>query len=183
MYCRRSRPGSTPAPWPGAVQTRSWLRGSPKMSARGAPVWLWRGSNVTPVMEQTPLFLLGGTSKVGAMLKLETRRDRSQTALTVGLSCVLALYLFIAGLASAMQSAQSLDPHALCLTDAAGESFNGGSPAPASPHHHGLCCTWLTAVWLCLRLRRSWWSPMRQLFPSSTPHSISALGPRPRRPA
>jgi len=92
-------------------------------------------------MEQTPLFLLGGTRKVGTMLKLETRRDRSRTALTVGLSCVLALYLFIAGLASAMQSAQSLDPHALCLTDAAGESFNGGSPAPASPRHHGLCCT------------------------------------------
>jgi hypothetical protein len=98
-------------------------------------------ATLSPLKEQTPLFLLGCARKVGTMLKLETRCDLSRMALTVGLSCVLALYLFIAGLASAMQSARNLDPHALCLTDAAGESLDGGGSTPASPHHHGLCCT------------------------------------------
>src|SRR4051812_31707359 len=86
---------------PGAARVKSdplLAAGFAQDERSGAPVWLWHEGNVTPVMEQTPLFLLGGTRKVGAMLKLETRRDRSQTALTVGLSCVLALYLFIAGL-------------------------------------------------------------------------------------
>src|SRR3954451_165662 len=48
-------------------------------------------------------------------------------------------------------------------------SMEAARPRPA---HIIMVCVahWLTVVWLCLRLRRSWWSPMRQLFPSSTPH-------------
>ena len=82
------------------------------------------------------------------MLKLETRRNLSRTVLTVCLSYVLALYLLIAGLASAAQTARSLDdalasldPHTLCLTSAASESPDGSGSTPANPHHHDLCCT------------------------------------------
>ena len=81
------------------------------------------------------------------MLKLEATRDLSRAALTVCLSYVLALFLIIAGLASATQTAQSfdvlanLDPHAFCLSGAASESSEDGGSQPVGPHHHDLCCT------------------------------------------
>src|SRR4051794_39238845 len=80
------------------------------------------------------------------MLKLETRRDLSRTALTVCLSYLLALFLIIAGLASATQTARSLDalasldPHALCLSGAASESSEQDRSQPVGPHQHDLCC-------------------------------------------
>ena len=81
------------------------------------------------------------------MLKLEATRDLSRTALTVCLGYVLALHLIIAGLASAIQTARSLDalpsldPHAFCLSGAAGESSNEDGSQPVGAHHHDLCCT------------------------------------------
>jgi hypothetical protein len=81
------------------------------------------------------------------MLKLEATRDLSRTALSVCLSYVLALFLIIAGLTSATQTARrldalsSLDPHAFCLSDAAGESFKEDGSQPVGAHHHDLCCT------------------------------------------
>src|SRR5689334_16894350 len=81
------------------------------------------------------------------MLKLEATRDLSRTALSVCLSYVLALFLIIAGLASATHTARSfdalinLDPHTFCLSDAAGERSSEDGSQPVGPHHHDLCCT------------------------------------------
>jgi hypothetical protein len=81
------------------------------------------------------------------MLLLEARRDLSRTVLTVCLGYVLALHLIIAGLASTSQTVRSLDallsldPHAFCLSGAAGESSDEGRSQPLGPHHHDLCCT------------------------------------------
>ena len=81
------------------------------------------------------------------MLKLEATPNRSRTVLTVCLGYVLALYLIIAGLASATQTARSLDalasldPHALCLSGAASERSGEDGSQPVGPHHHDLCCT------------------------------------------
>jgi hypothetical protein len=55
--------------------------------------------------------------------------------------------LIIAGLASATQTARSLDalasldPHALCLSGAASERSGEDGSQPVGPHHHDLCCT------------------------------------------
>src|SRR4051812_35866101 len=81
------------------------------------------------------------------MLKPEAQRDLSRTVLTVCLSYVLALYLLITALASATQTARSLDaltsldPHALCLSGATSESSKEGGSQPVGSHHHDLCCT------------------------------------------
>ena len=71
------------------------------------------------------------------MLKLETRRDLSRTALTDCLGYVLALHLLIAGLATATHIARSrdvsagLNPHALCLLRPCWENANEGGSRPA----------------------------------------------------
>jgi hypothetical protein len=81
------------------------------------------------------------------MLTLETRRSLSRTVLTVCLSYLLALYLLIAGLASATQTARSLDalasfdPHALCLAGVASERSSEDGSQLVGSHHHDLCCT------------------------------------------
>src|SRR4029078_9985997 len=97
-------------------------------------------------IEQAPLSLPCSQSRLAVMLKLGATRDLSRTALTVCLSYVLALFLILAGLASATQTARSfdalasLDPHAFCLSGAASERSDDGSQ-PVGPHHHDLCCT------------------------------------------
>src|SRR4051794_18503935 len=91
--------------------------------------------------------LLRGQNRVSGMLKLGTKRDLSRTGLSVCLSYVLALFLIIAGLASATQTARSLDalarldPHALCLSGADSEQSTEDGSQPVGPHQHDLCCT------------------------------------------
>ena len=81
------------------------------------------------------------------MLKLEATPNRSRTVLTVCLGYVLALYLIIAGLASATQTARSLDalasfdPQALCLAGVARERSREDGSQTVGSHHHDLCCT------------------------------------------
>src|SRR3954453_381560 len=81
------------------------------------------------------------------MLKLEATRDLSRTVLTVCLGYVLALHLILAGLASTSQTVRSLDallsldPHAFCLSGAAGENSNEDQSQPVGRHPHELCCT------------------------------------------
>src|SRR3954463_15324916 len=81
------------------------------------------------------------------MFRRETRRGLSRQAFAVLFGYVLVFPLIITGLAGALRAAQDfspqalLDPHALCLSGAEGDSPDGDGSGPFDRHHHDLCCT------------------------------------------